>query len=145
MCLRFCRRCLSERRFIIIDHSRSPGFVRQIRISFTGFSEKESNPVSKLVQIITTVCGLLAVMATPAMADTQNGAWINLGGAIGAGLVVIGAGLGIGKLAGSAVESMARQPEVAGTIQTAMIIAAALIEGFTFFALYICMTQNPWK
>jgi F-type H+-transporting ATPase subunit c len=76
---------------------------------------------------------------------TQNSAWINLGGAIGAGLVCIGAGLGIGKLAGSAVESMARQPEVAGTIQTAMIIAAALIEGFTFFALYICMTQNPWR
>ena len=102
--------------------------------------------MSKLVQIMTTAFGLLAVMATPAMAaDTQNGAWINLGGAIGAGLVVIGAGLGIGKLAGSAVESMARQPEVAGTIQTAMIIAAALIEGFTFFALYICMTQNPWK
>ena len=43
------------------------------------------------------------------------------------------------RLAAAAVESMARQPEVAGTIQTAMIIAAALIEGFTFFALYICM------
>jgi F-type H+-transporting ATPase subunit c len=39
---------------------------------------------------------------------------------------------------------MARQPEVAGSIQTAMIIAAALIEGFTFFALFICMQQNPW-
>ena len=39
---------------------------------------------------------------------------------------------------------MARQPEIAGSIQTAMIIAAALIEGFTFFALYICMLQNPW-
>lgn len=57
---------------------------------------------------------------------------------LGAGLVVIGAGYGIGKLAGSALESMARQPEVAGNIQTAMIIAAALIEGFTFFALVIC-------
>jgi F-type H+-transporting ATPase subunit c len=101
--------------------------------------------VSRLVQIITTAVGLLAVMATPAMAQgTSGAAWINFGGAIGAGLVVIGAGLGIGKLAGAAVESMARQPEVAGTIQTAMIIAAALIEGFTFFALYICMTQNPW-
>ena len=44
-------------------------------------------------------------------------------------------GLGIGKLASSALESMARQPEVASNIQTAMIIAAALIEGFTFFAL----------
>ncbi|MEW4562349.1 ATP synthase F0 subunit C [Blastopirellula marina] len=57
---------------------------------------------------------------------------------IGIGLVVIGAGYGIGKLAASALESMARQPEVSGNIQTAMIIAAALIEGFTFFALVIC-------
>jgi F-type H+-transporting ATPase subunit c len=64
---------------------------------------------------------------------------IEFSGAFGAGLVVIGAALGIGKLAASAYESMARQPEVAGTINTAMIIAAALIEGFTFFALYICM------
>ncbi|HUE71532.1 MAG TPA: ATP synthase F0 subunit C [Pirellulaceae bacterium] len=56
----------------------------------------------------------------------------------GAGLIAIGAGYGIGRLAGSALESMARQPEVAGSIQTAMIIAAALIEGFTFFALFIC-------
>ena len=60
-------------------------------------------------------------------------------GAVGAGLVMIGAGLGIGKIGASAVESMARQPEVAGTIQIAMLIAAALIEGATFFALIICM------
>jgi F-type H+-transporting ATPase subunit c len=57
---------------------------------------------------------------------------------IGAGLITIGGGYGIGRLAASALESMARQPEVAGNIQTAMIIAAALIEGFTFFALVIC-------
>ena len=56
----------------------------------------------------------------------------------GAGLTTCGASYGIGRLAGSALESMARQPEVAGNIQTAMIIAAALIEGFTFFALVIC-------
>ncbi|HMP06598.1 MAG TPA: ATP synthase F0 subunit C [Lacipirellulaceae bacterium] len=72
------------------------------------------------------------------------GSAISFSGAFGAGLVAIGAGYGIGKLASSAVESMARQPEVAGTIQTAMIIAAALIEGFTFFALFVCMGQNPW-
>jgi F-type H+-transporting ATPase subunit c len=100
--------------------------------------------VNKLLQILTTAGGLLTVMATPAMAADTGSAWINLGGAIGAGLVVIGAGFGIGRLGASAVESMARQPEVAGNIQTAMIIAAALIEGFTFFALYICMTQNPF-
>ena len=56
----------------------------------------------------------------------------------GVGLVVIGAALGIGRLAASAYEGMSRQPEVAGSIQTAMIIAAALIEGFTFYALFIC-------
>jgi F-type H+-transporting ATPase subunit c len=61
--------------------------------------------------------------------------------AIGAGLVIIGAALGIGRLGGSAVESMARQPETAGNIQTAMIIAAALIEGVTFFALIIILTH----
>ncbi|MEP3480282.1 MAG: ATP synthase F0 subunit C [Fuerstiella sp.] len=57
----------------------------------------------------------------------------------GVGLVVIGAGLGIGKIGASAVESMARQPEVAGDIRGAMIVAAALIEGATFFALIVCI------
>jgi F-type H+-transporting ATPase subunit c len=54
-----------------------------------------------------------------------------------AGLVILAAAMGIGGLAKGAVESMARQPEIAGQIQTAMIIAAALIEGATFFALII--------
>jgi F-type H+-transporting ATPase subunit c len=62
-----------------------------------------------------------------------------LGAGIGAGIAVIGAGLGIGKLAGSALEAMGRQPEAAGPIRTAMIIAAALIEGVAFFALVICI------
>ncbi len=61
--------------------------------------------------------------------------------AIGAGLVIIGAGVGIGLLAKGAVESMSRQPEIAGNIQTAMIIAAALIEGVTFFALVIIIIE----
>jgi len=85
----------------------------------------------------------LLALTVPAMAQGAESS-ISFSGAFGAGLVVIGAGLGIGKLAAAALESMARQPEVAGNIQVAMIIAAALIEGFTFFALYICMTQNPW-
>ncbi len=59
--------------------------------------------------------------------------------AIGCGLVIIGAALGIGKIGGSAVESMARQPEAAGVIQTAMILAAALVEGASLFALVICL------
>jgi F-type H+-transporting ATPase subunit c len=81
--------------------------------------------------------------ATVAMAQSPTGTFAGAFsklGAIGAGLVVIGGAAGIGRLAGSALESMARQPEVAGGIQTAMIIAAALIEGFTFYALYICST-----
>lgn len=55
---------------------------------------------------------------------------------VGAGLIVIGAGLGIGKIGGSAMEGIARQPEAANKIQTAMIIAAALIEGIGFAALF---------
>lgn len=62
----------------------------------------------------------------------------NLGGAIGAGLVVMGGAAGIGRIGGSAVESMARQPEAAGQISTAMIITAAMIEGATLFAVLGC-------
>ena len=58
---------------------------------------------------------------------------------IGAGLIVIGAAKGIGHLAGQAMEGIARQPEAGGRIGTNMIIAAALIEGFTFFALVIAL------
>ena len=63
--------------------------------------------------------------------------WLSAG--LGAGIAVIGAGLGIGRLAGSALEAMGRQPEAAGPIRTNMIIAAALIEGIAFFALVICI------
>ena len=62
-----------------------------------------------------------------------------LGGVIGAGLIVLGAARGIGTLAGSAVDAIARQPEAGGRIFTTMIIAAALIEGITLFALIICL------
>jgi F-type H+-transporting ATPase subunit c len=61
------------------------------------------------------------------------------GAGLGTGLVVLGAAKGIGHLAGSAMEGIARQPEAGGRIGTNMIIAAALIEGFTFFALVICL------
>ena len=54
---------------------------------------------------------------------------------VGIGLAVIGASLGIGRIGGSAVEGIARQPDAASQIQTAMIIAAALIEGAAFFAI----------
>jgi F-type H+-transporting ATPase subunit c len=60
-----------------------------------------------------------------------------LGGAIGAGLAIIGGAAGIGRIGGSAVESMARQPEASGQISNAMIITAALIEGATLFAVVV--------
>ena len=92
---------------------------------------------------------MTALMATPAMAQDNPTApaaattpLIALGGAFGAGLIILGAGFGIGRIGSAAVESMARQPEVAGNIQTAMIISAALIEGATFFGLIVCMLFN---
>jgi F-type H+-transporting ATPase subunit c len=68
----------------------------------------------------------------------SNAGLQGIGAGVGAGLVCVGAAKGIGHLAGNAVEAMARQPEVKGNVFVAMIIAAALIEGFTFFALVIC-------
>jgi len=61
-----------------------------------------------------------------------------MGAGIGAGLVAIGAGLGIGKIGGAAMEGMARQPEAAGKIQTAMLIIAALIEVIALFGVVVC-------
>ncbi|MBW7886856.1 MAG: ATP synthase F0 subunit C [Bacteroidetes bacterium] len=62
-----------------------------------------------------------------------------LAAGIGAGIVLLGGGFGIGKLAAAAMEAMGRQPEAGGRIQTAMLIAAALIEGIALFALVICI------
>jgi F-type H+-transporting ATPase subunit c len=91
----------------------------------------------------------IALMAMPSVAFAQEAAekatllpsnglgW--LGGAIGAGLAIIGGAAGIGRIGGSAVESMARQPAAAGQISTAMIITAAMIEGATLFAVVVGM------
>ena len=63
----------------------------------------------------------------------------NLAAALGAGVAVIGAGLGIGRIGATAMEAIARQPEAAGDIRSTMIIAAALIEGAAFFAIVVCL------
>jgi F-type H+-transporting ATPase subunit c len=86
----------------------------------------------------------LVTIASPAMAAdaAAGGISMNLGPALGAGIVILGAGLGIGRIGGQAVEGMSRQPEAAGNIQTGMIIAAALIEGATFFALIVCLIKG---
>ena len=62
-----------------------------------------------------------------------------LGAAIGAGIAAVGAGLGIGRIGGQAMDAMARQPEKIGDIRSAMIIAAALVEGVAFFAAIIAL------
>lgn len=62
-----------------------------------------------------------------------------MGAGIGAGIAAIGAGIGIGRIGGSALESIARQPEAVGDIRSNMIIAAALIEGVAFFAIVVCL------
>lgn len=65
-----------------------------------------------------------------------------MGLGIGIGLVIVGAALGIGRIGGSAVDAMSRQPEAGGRIQTAMIIAAALVEGATVIALVFILMLN---
>jgi F-type H+-transporting ATPase subunit c len=84
------------------------------------------------------------ISATPTFAaESDKGAAAFYGphvaAGIGAGITIIGAGLGFGRIGGSALESMARQPETAGAVQTAMLIIAALLEGATFFALIVCI------
>lgn len=96
-----------------------------------------------------TLVAVAAVAATVFCADMASAqeaaaggrSLIDLTSAFSVALVVIGAAYGISKLASAAYEGMSRQPEVAGSVQTAMIIAAALIEGFTFYALFICSTK----
>jgi F-type H+-transporting ATPase subunit c len=78
----------------------------------------------------------------PAATAPSGVPFMLMGGAVGAGLAIIGAGIGIGRIGASAVESIARQPEMAGSVQTNMIIAAALIEGLAFFALIICLAKS---
>ena len=94
----------------------------------------------KLVKTVALFAAFLLV--TTAQASAQTAANADAGimarfNGIGVGLVILGTGLGIGKLTASGVEAMARQPEMAATIQTAVIISAALIEGVAFFAIIV--------
>lgn len=84
--------------------------------------------------------GLITTLAETVLVGDKGLALAGIG--IGVGLVVAGAAKGIGHIAGNAVESIARQPEAKGSIGTNMIIAAALIEGFTFFALIVAILLN---
>ena len=66
-------------------------------------------------------------------------ALLGLGASVGAGIAAIAAGIGIGKIGASAMEAIARQPEVAGDIRSNMIVIAALIEGVALFAVIVCI------
>jgi len=116
----------------------------------------------KKLMLMSGVFALLLLLAAPAfaaddtdagtdahgVADMAGASWvfpagggvIALGAGIGTGLIVMGAGQGIGRIASSAVESIARQPEAGGRIFTSMLLSAALIEGFTFFAVFVTYT-----
>lgn len=83
---------------------------------------------------------LLAVLLQEvAQAATDLAPLAKLGAALAAGVATIGAAMGIGNIGRGALESIARQPEAAGNIQTSMIISAAFIEGVSFFALVVCL------
>lgn len=112
-----------------------------------------TSKVEKGIRILLVLALVLGSAAAPAvgqqdpakqhqqavdLAKVNSSLWKPLA-AVGAGLVTIGGGLGIGRLAASALDGTARQPEAGGAIRTTMIIAAALIEGFTFFALIVCI------
>ena len=88
-----------------------------------------------------SILPLLQEVASSAAAYNTSyaGAWALMGSAIGAGLAVIGAGIGIGRIGGSATEGMARQPEIAGTIQTGALILSALVEGAALFAIVVSL------
>jgi F-type H+-transporting ATPase subunit c len=98
--------------------------------------------VNRLMMLVALAAAM--VLAGDSPVSAQDGAasakpMFQSFAAIGAGLTLLGAGLGIGKIGASAVESMARQPEVSGDIRGALLLAAALIEGATFFALIVCI------
>jgi F-type H+-transporting ATPase subunit c len=107
----------------------------------------------KKLGLLLLACFMTVALVSPVLAQTKQDtttthvtadrfagafstpAW---GAGLGAGMVIIGASIGFGRIGAAALESMARQPETAGRVQTAMIIIGALLEGVTFFALVIC-------
>jgi F-type H+-transporting ATPase subunit c len=96
----------------------------------------------KMFRLACATLGIMLLGASPLLA-ADSGAAPFYGNAIGSGigcaLTLVGAGIGFGKIGASALESMARQPEVAGQVSASMITIAALLEGATFFSLIVCI------
>lgn len=82
---------------------------------------------------------LLVLLQDVVQAAVDLAPLAKLGAALAAGIVTFGAGIGISRIASSALESSARQPEIAGKAQTSMLISAAFIEGVSLFALVVCL------
>ncbi len=108
--------------------------------------------MKNVLKVLILVVVVMLVVAAPAMAAPDEAgaaathtsysyllSGVSVGAGIGAGIGLLGAGYGFSRIGSAALESMARQPEVAGRIQTAMIVIAALLEGATFFGLLVCL------
>ena len=96
----------------------------------------------RTIRLLAVTMFVLLLSAAPALAQDKGQASLYgnaIGAGIGAAITILGAGIGFGRIGAAALESMARQPETAGQIQTAMLIIAALLEGATFFSLIICI------
>jgi F-type H+-transporting ATPase subunit c len=99
----------------------------------------------KLAKVFVLVLVISLLSGAPVMAQGSGGSGAQvlnsaaIGAGIGAGLTLIGAGLGFGRIGAAALESMARQPEAAKDIGGRMILIAALLEGATFFSLIVCI------
>ena len=95
----------------------------------------------KALQLLALVVVVVLIAATPVLAQGPSSTAFSgagLGAGFGAGLTIVGAGWGFGRIGAAALESMARQPEVAPRVQTAMIIIAAMLEGATLASVILC-------
>jgi F-type H+-transporting ATPase subunit c len=98
--------------------------------------------ISTMVKVGGLALAFLLIAAAPALAQDKSTSYSFSGAGVGAGLgmalTVIGAGYGMGRIGAAALDGMARQPEVAPRIQTAMIIIAAMLEGATLASVILC-------
>lgn len=98
--------------------------------------------MSRTLRMIAVALGTV-LLATPVFAAGEGGGTaIAFSASFGAGLTILGAAIGFAKIGGSALESIARQPEASGDIRGAMLLVAALLEGATFFALIVCIVKG---
>ncbi|MFN0137546.1 MAG: ATP synthase F0 subunit C [Phycisphaerae bacterium] len=99
----------------------------------------------RLSHVLFTAAALVGFLCVPALAEpaAAGGGGVSIPGisVIGAGLALLGAGMGIGRIGGSTVEAIARQPEAAGAMFTPMILTAAMIEGAALFVVIVAMIK----